>query len=155
MLNIPSLQSMHYYTYSQLWVYPFILWCSAYLLIYIFIDVYVIILFFSHPVRAVIINRHYKCLHYHRLPQAQLSLINSPEGHYHLNLPQAMALRVCLELLLCHHLHLLPSLHRHSPQTPPSRGKGSGDIGVFSWSCAPSRDCTCANINLCKLSHDC
>ena len=28
--------------------------------------------------------------------------------------------------------------------------KGSGDIGAFSWSCAPSRDCTCSNTNLCK-----
>ena len=32
----------------------------------------------------------------------------------------------------------------------PSRGKGSGEIETFSWSCAPSRDCTCSNINLCK-----
>ena len=30
------------------------------------------------------------------------------------------------------------------------RGNGSGDIGAFSWSCAPSRDHMCTNTNLCK-----
>ena len=36
------------------------------------------------------------------------------------------------------------------PDPTLKEGKGSGDIGAFSWSCAPSRDHTCANTNLCK-----
>ena len=34
------------------------------------------------------------------------------------------------------------------PRPHPQGGKGSGDIGAFSWSCAPSCDCTCSNTNL-------
>ena len=58
-------------------------------------------------------NRKSHYLHYEYFPQ--LSLINSLEGHYHLNLLQGTILRVWLEPLLYYHLHLLPSLLQHSP----------------------------------------
>ena len=57
---------------------------------------------------------------------------------------------------------LILNLHCSSPLAKTSLifrphhqgGKGSGDIGVFSWSCAPSHDHMCSNTNLCKESHD-
>ena len=67
----------------------------------------------NHPVGIFMKNRKSQCLHYEHLPQ--LSLINSLDGHYHLNLLRETILRVWLESLLYYHLHFLPSLLQHSP----------------------------------------
>ena len=67
----------------------------------------------SHPLMTFLKNRKSHYLHYEHFPQ--LSLINSLDGHYHLNLLRGTILRVWLEPLLYYHLHLLPSLLQHSP----------------------------------------
>ena len=97
----------------------------------------------------------------HRLRSALIRMFGKL---FHLLLLMAPELRLApLHALhdtsLCYHIAIAAQGLVSFPDPNLSRGKGSGDIslvprphplvdiGAFSWSCAPSRDRTCANRN--------